>query len=93
MRAPAAIRPSETKKIVPASAGEFHPFVAHTNAKSEAKKVSRIRIMPPGRSRIWIAAFSTAYASRPSLGYPVSRTFSRDLRNSPSSASPMTRER
>jgi hypothetical protein len=34
-------------------------LLAHTKAKSEAKKVRRIRIIPPGRSRIWIAAFST----------------------------------
>ena len=68
IRAPAAMRPRETKKMVPASAGGPHSFVAYTKAKSEATTVSRIRIMPPGRSRIWMAAFSTAYASRPSLG-------------------------
>ncbi len=56
---PAATRPKETKKIVPAPAGGPHILVAHTKAKSEAKKVRRIRIIPPGRSRIWIAVFST----------------------------------
>ena len=59
---PAATRPKETKKIVPALAGGPHILEAHTKAKSEAKKVRRMRIMPPGRSRIWIAAFSTVYA-------------------------------
>ena len=56
---PAATRPKETKKMVPALAGGPHSLLAHTKAKSEAKKVRRIRIIPPGRSRIWIAAFST----------------------------------
>jgi hypothetical protein len=56
---PAATRPRETKKMVPALAGGPHSLLAHTKAKSEAKKVRRIRIIPPGRSRIWIAAFST----------------------------------
>jgi hypothetical protein len=65
---PAATRPKETRKIVPALAGGPHILVAHTKAKSEAKKVSSIRIIPPGRSRIWIAAFSTVYASRPLVG-------------------------
>ena len=49
--APAAIRPKETKKIVPASAVS-QVWVAHTKANREAKKVRRIRIMPPGRSLI-----------------------------------------
>ena len=62
---PAATRPKETKKMVPALAGGPHILLAQTKAKSEAKKVRRIRIMPPGRSRIWIAVFSTAYANRP----------------------------
>jgi hypothetical protein len=57
--APAAIRPKETKKIVPASASS-QVWVAHTKANREAKKVRRIRIMPPGRSLIWIAVRSTA---------------------------------
>ncbi len=65
---PAATRPKETKKMVAALAGGPHILVAHTKAKSEAKKVRRIRIIPPGRSRIWIAAFSTVYASRPLVG-------------------------
>src|SRR3712207_6094494 len=59
IRPPAAIRPKETKKMVPAPA-ESHVWVAQTNAKSEAKNVSRMRIMPPGRSLIWMAVFSTA---------------------------------
>src|SRR5215210_901062 len=59
IRPPAAIRPRETKKMVPAPA-ESHVCVAQTKANSEAKKVSRIRIMPPGRSLIWMAVFSTA---------------------------------
>jgi hypothetical protein len=66
--APAATRPKETKKIVPALASAPQVLVAHTKAKSEAKKVRRMRIIPPGRSRIWIAAFSTVYASRPLVG-------------------------
>ena len=56
---PAAIRPKETKKIVPALAPGTQLLVAQTKAKSEAKKVRRMRIMPPGRSLIWIAARST----------------------------------
>ena len=56
---PAATRPKETKKMVPALAGGPHILEAHTKAKSEAKKVRRIRIMPPGRSLIWVAVFST----------------------------------
>jgi hypothetical protein len=64
---PAAMRPKETKKMVPVPA-ESHVLVAQTKAKSEAKKVRRIRIMPPGRSRIWIAARSTVYASLPRVG-------------------------
>src|SRR5215210_5033765 len=59
IRPPAAIRPRETKKMVPAPA-ESHVCVAQTKVNSEAKKVSRIRIMPPGRSLIWMAVFSTA---------------------------------
>ncbi len=58
IRPPAAMRPKETKKMVPVPA-ESHVWVAQTKAKSEAKKVRRIRIMPPGRSLIWIAARST----------------------------------
>src|SRR3989337_3373411 len=79
---PAATRPRETKKMVPALAGGPHSLLAHTKAKSEAKKVRRIRIIPPGRSRIWMAAFSTVYAMRPLVGYPVSRTLSSARRNS-----------
>ena len=56
---PAATRPKETKKMVPALAGGPHILEAQTKAKSEAKKVRRIKIMPPGRSRIWMAVFST----------------------------------
>jgi hypothetical protein len=59
IKPPAAIRPKETKKMVPALASGTQLLVAQTKVKSEAKKVRRIRIMPPGRSRIWVAVFST----------------------------------
>ena len=43
IRPPAAIRPKVTKKMVPALASGTQLLVAQTKAKSEAKKVRRIR--------------------------------------------------
>ena len=41
-------RGQRDEAVVPAPAGGPQSLLAHTKAKSEAKKVSRIRIIPPG---------------------------------------------